>query len=162
MNPYLVDMLHCLRKLPMIEVPPWIETLLLRESSYLPDESFDDFLSLIFAECLEATAGGTPLQAEDLKRLVWRVRKRLARSLESHVTLPLDEQLVAAPRRDSGYDEMHDVVRSLSVEETSLLMYLLDGASQSQISKEIGLSEATVSRRLKLLRRTLRRKLDST
>ena len=122
----------------------------------------DDFASLVLLECLEQHAA-VGLTHEDLRRIPSRVRKRMERDVIRHrhapahqgqpleAPTPTPDQVVAAS------ETLQLFLKSLTPDDLVLLEFKFDGLSQQAIASMLGVSEATISRRLAQIERDARK-----
>ena len=159
------ELAECLKALRTVGIPSDLSSLLWKEARYLPRGSLGDFVALVILECCEAASCTETVSAHDVRRIIWRVRKRLARDIRRHLqgvgaveTMDdLPHRSVAPERPVIDQEAIAHAVSRLTAEEAVLLEMLIEGTSQRQIALELGWSESTVSRRLARIRATFRK-----
>jgi hypothetical protein len=118
-----------------------------------------DLISSIFLECLEVRQRGIKLTDEEVRRAADRVRQRLIREAERAIPtgdlgqapavgLPPDDEAEFVIR------QFRDVLRQRSAQDLLLFQryYLNNQRDVAALAKELGISPATVYRRLAAIR----------
>ena len=157
------NLLTCLGMMRCVELPDSFDEWIQRQTRRLPRGTWEDFLSLVLLECLEEDRREGKLTAQIIRRIVWRVQKRVARELQRERSCSLDDRAVESRQgvmaQSEGLaaqrEELERLLALLTPQEAIVLQSLLDGWSQRQIASAIKCSEAKISR----LRSSIRLKL---
>lgn len=132
------------------------------EARHLGAEDFADFGTLVFLECHDAICHGETLSDQSLRRIVHRIRQRLTRRANRELLVdPSQLADLSATARQTSTDSMSEravkhQISELSPDEAVVLhLYAVDGKTPSEIATTLGVSVATVYRRMKSARKNL-------
>ena len=154
------QLLDCLEKIPTVEISPQLAASLVDACRRLPLDCHEDFLSMFFVECLQETSLGRALPQHELRRLIWRVQKRIFREEQRHHHTQLSDPVSGNTPDHSvaiaNREQIDKALSSLTPEETVMVDLLLLGHSQAEIAAAMRSSRSKVSRHLRLIYDKLR------
>lgn len=123
------------------------------ESHHLGPSDYEDLGQLVFLECHDLRSQGGELSDESLRRIVHRIRQRLARRARRE--MQVDPALLAQHHAHSNEQPsvsdaaIRRLIDALSPDEAIVLHFIVfDGKTPRDIADALGVSLATVYRRL--------------
>jgi RNA polymerase sigma factor (sigma-70 family) len=143
------------------------EQIFVSESLRLGASDNEDLAGLIFLECHDFVSQGGALDDKSLKRIVHRVRRRIVRRARRET--PLDPTLLDQQSHDSRKGTspqlseavVRRIIEQLSPDEALVLhCSVFEGRAPRDIADALGISLATVYRRLKSARQQIAEIVD--
>jgi DNA-binding CsgD family transcriptional regulator len=121
------------------------------EGSYLSAWDRDDLAQWLLLEILENGAAGNPLDLAALKRMIHRLRQRIYR--RSRREVPLDQSLIdSVPDPSPTANTVGPDLSRLTEEELVIVSLWMEGMPPRAIANALGISAATLYRRLESIR----------
>lgn len=136
-----------------IDVPDEFQRWFSWHASRVRLSDFEDFGSIVFLECLEAVDRGESIDSDALGRVLDRVRHRLVRHSQrapSHDMTESHPDRSVTPENVTAFVRgFCDAIRKLPPEYMLIFQwYFLDGREIPELRDVLGLSTATIYRRI--------------
>jgi len=154
---------------------PFVVGIVLRRARGRPDLSVQDTAQDIFIRLFRSRITLRITDPEEFRKYLWRIadnatrttlRKERARAASS-INLDLQELTISGEpwiqdEHEYDWEALKEIKDGLEPSEITLLDFLLDGRSLSEIASELGISYSNVGVRVYRLRTKVRRLLKSS
>jgi len=156
LDEYASFLAACLRDNLRVELPPGFKSFFVSQAKRLGTGDYEDLGSLVLIECHEQNRRGEPVTERDLRRIVDRIRHRLARRARREPPMDVDERL--PDKSGMSWERLegalHGFVHQLDPVEILVFdMRFLQGKRAADIATDLGIPQATLYRRLAAIRK---------